>query len=70
VPGKTGDAKYYYAQNIALHYLMTGDDRFREGAEDVAEAYAALWADPGTRAATTSGPSATPASRCWRTCGR
>jgi hypothetical protein len=47
VPGKTGDAKYYYAQNMALHYLMTGDDRFREGAEDVAEAYAALWADPG-----------------------
>lgn len=47
VPGKVGDAKYYYSQNLALHYLMSGDDRFREGAEDVAEAYAALWADPG-----------------------
>ena len=47
VPGKVGDAKYYYSQNLALHYLMTGDDRFREGAEDVAEAYAGLWADPG-----------------------
>ncbi|WAS97966.1 hypothetical protein [Nannocystis punicea] len=43
VPGKTGDAKYYYTQNMALHYLMTGDDRFRESAEDVAEAYADLW---------------------------
>lgn len=43
VPGKTGDAKYYYTQNMALHYLMTGDDRFRESAEDVAEAYDALW---------------------------
>jgi hypothetical protein len=47
VPGKVGDAKYYYAQSLALHYLMTGDDRFRERAEDVAEAFAALWADPG-----------------------
>jgi len=47
VPGKAGDAKYYYAQNLALHYLMTGDDRFRESAEDVAEAFAALWPDPG-----------------------
>jgi hypothetical protein len=47
VPGKTGDAKYYYSQNMALHFLLTGDDRFRESAEDVAEAYAALWADPG-----------------------
>ncbi|MCY1005341.1 hypothetical protein OV079_07095 [Nannocystis pusilla] len=45
VPGKTGDAKYYYTQNMALHYLMTGDDRFRESAEDVAEAFADLW-DP------------------------
>ncbi|MDC0722782.1 hypothetical protein [Nannocystis bainbridge] len=45
VPGKTGDAKYYYSQNLALHYLMTGDDRFRESAEDVAEAFADLW-DP------------------------
>jgi hypothetical protein len=47
VPGKVGDAKYYYSQNLALHYLLTGDDRFRESAEDVAEAYAALWSDPG-----------------------
>lgn len=47
VPGKTGDAKYYYTQNMALHYLLTGDDRFRESAEDVAEAYHSLWSDPG-----------------------
>jgi len=46
VPGKTGDAKYYYTQNMALHYLLTGDDRFRESAEDVAEAYDDLW-NPG-----------------------
>ena len=45
VPGKAGDAKYYYTQNLALHYLLTGDDRFRESAEDVAEAYAGMW-DP------------------------
>jgi hypothetical protein len=48
VPGKAGDAKYYYSQNLALHYLLTGDDRFRESAEDVAEAYAALWPIPST----------------------
>lgn len=43
VPGKSGDLKYYYGQNLALHYLMTGDDRFREAAEDMAFAASQLW---------------------------
>lgn len=45
--GKGSDAKFYYAQNLALHYLLTGDDRFRERAEDVAEAMSVLWVSPG-----------------------
>src|SRR5690606_26010156 len=47
VPGKASDAKYYYSQNMALHYLLSGDDRFRDSAEDVALAYAGPWSDPG-----------------------
>ena len=47
VPGSSGDLKYHYAQNMAIHYLMTGDDRFRESAEDVAERVASLWTSPG-----------------------
>jgi hypothetical protein len=47
VPGKTDDLKYHYAQNLALHYLFTGDDRFREAAENVADKVAALWSNPG-----------------------
>jgi hypothetical protein len=47
VPGKAEDLKYHYTQNLALHYLLTGDDRFRESAEDVALRAAALWPDPG-----------------------
>ena len=47
VPGKSGDLKYFYAQNLAIHYLLSGDDRFRESAEDIALAAAQLWADPG-----------------------
>jgi len=39
VPGKAGDLKYYYTQNMALHYLMMGDDRFRESAEQLAQAH-------------------------------
>jgi hypothetical protein len=41
------DVKYNYSQNLALHYLLTGDDRFRESAEDIALAMAELWPDPG-----------------------
>lgn len=45
VPGKTDDLKYYYAQNMAIHYLLTGDDRFRESAEQVAYKMSLMW-DP------------------------
>ena len=47
VPDATGDAKYHYAQNLAVHYLLTGDARFRERAEDIADRMASLWPDPG-----------------------
>lgn len=47
LPDQVDDLKYHYAQNLALHYLATGDDRFREAAEDVAERAHALWASPG-----------------------
>ena len=43
VPGKASDLKYYYTQNMALHYLVTGDDRFRESAERVAERMSEMW---------------------------
>ena len=43
VPGSATDVKYHYAQNLAIHYLMTGDDRFREAAEGVALRVDALW---------------------------
>jgi len=45
--GAANDVKYTYAQNLALHYLLSGDDRFRESAEDIAEGMGALWSDPG-----------------------
>jgi hypothetical protein len=41
------DVKYNYSQNLALHYLLSGDDRFRESAEDIALGMAELWTDPG-----------------------
>ena len=41
------DLKYHYTQNLAIHYLLTGDDRFRETAEDVASVSPALWTSPG-----------------------
>ena len=47
VPGSSSDVKYHYAQGMAIHYLLTGDDRFRESAEDVAERMASLWSSPG-----------------------
>lgn len=43
IPKKAKDPKYHYTQNLAIHYLLTGDDRFREAAEDVAERMAAIW---------------------------
>ena len=46
VPTKANDLKYAYAQNLALHYLFTGDDRFRESAEDMALGVTSLWNDP------------------------
>ncbi len=45
--GADGDPKYNYVQNLALHYLLSGDDRAREAAEDVATRMMALWPSPG-----------------------
>lgn len=46
VPGGANDPKYQYAQNLAIHHLLTGDDRFREAAEAMALGMAALWPSP------------------------
>jgi hypothetical protein len=46
VPGSADDLKYHYSQNLAIHYLLTGDDRFRDSAEDVAFRAHALWTSP------------------------
>ena len=43
VPTAESDLKYHYTQNLAIHYLLTGDDRFREAAENVATRVRALW---------------------------
>lgn len=43
VPGKGGDMKYDYAQGMAIHYLLSGDDRFRESAEQLALAIGSRW---------------------------
>ena len=43
VPTAQADLKYYYAQNMALHYLLTGDDRYREAAEAVSARLRSLW---------------------------
>jgi hypothetical protein len=43
VPDASTDLKYYYAQNMALHYLLTGDDRYREAAEAVSAKIATMW---------------------------
>jgi hypothetical protein len=43
VPTANGDLKYYYAQGMALHYLLTGDERFREAAEAVAAKVTTMW---------------------------
>ncbi len=46
VPTAQTDLKYYYSQGMALHYLLTGDDRYREAAEAVSAKVATMW-DPG-----------------------
>ena len=45
--GPADDLKYHYTQGLAIHYLLTGDERFREAAENVATRTHDLWADPG-----------------------
>ncbi len=45
--GGADDVKYAYSQNLALHYLLTGDDRYRESAEGMALGMSQLWASPG-----------------------
>ncbi|MGE0549326.1 MAG: hypothetical protein AB7O24_23130 [Kofleriaceae bacterium] len=47
IPTAADDLKYHYTQNLAIHYLLTGDDRFREAAENVGLRVAELWRDPG-----------------------
>src|SRR5262245_5282097 len=47
IPVAQEDSKYHYTQNMALHYLLSGDDRFREAAEAVARRASVLWASPG-----------------------
>jgi hypothetical protein len=47
IPTAEADVKYHYTQNLALHYLLSGDDRFREAAENVAIRMHDLWNDPG-----------------------
>lgn len=42
-PTANDDLKYYYSQNMALHYLLTGDDRFREAAEAVSAKVNSMW---------------------------
>ena len=45
VPNAATDLKYFYSQGMALHYLLTGDDRYREAAEAVSAKVATMW-DP------------------------
>ena len=45
VPDAATDLKYHYSQGVALHYLLTGDDRFREAAEAISKRVAGMW-DP------------------------
>jgi hypothetical protein len=47
VPTAADDLKYHYTQGLAIHYLLTGDDRFREAAENVAIRAHDLWPSPG-----------------------
>jgi hypothetical protein len=43
VPNASTDLKYYYSQGMALHYLLTGDERFREAAEAVSARVVTMW---------------------------
>jgi hypothetical protein len=43
VPTAANDLKYHYSQGLALHYLLTGDDRFREAAEAMSARVATMW---------------------------
>lgn len=43
VPDASSDLKYHYSQGMALHYLLTGDDRFREAAEAVSARVVGMW---------------------------
>jgi hypothetical protein len=45
-PDAADDVKYAYSQNLALHYLLTGDDRYRESAEGIALGMSELWSSP------------------------
>lgn len=45
VPTASGDLKYHYSQGMALHYLLTGDDRYREAAEAISAKVVTMW-DP------------------------
>lgn len=45
--GAADDLKYHYTQGLAVHYLLTGDERFRDAAENVATRAHDLWRDPG-----------------------
>jgi hypothetical protein len=47
IPIAPDDAKYHYTQNMAIHYLLSGDDRFREAAEAVGRRTGAVWPSPG-----------------------
>jgi hypothetical protein len=47
IPTAQDDVKYHYSQGLAIHYLLTGDDRFREAAENIAIRMHDLWSDPG-----------------------
>lgn len=46
-PDAADDVKYSYSQNLAFHYLLTGDDRYRESAEGIAFGMSELWPSPG-----------------------
>ena len=43
VPTANTDLKYHYSQGMALHYLLTGDDRFREAAEAISARVVGMW---------------------------
>ncbi len=52
--GASEDPKYQYAQNLAIHYLLTGNDSFREAAEAMALGMTELWPSPGYAGGTDS----------------